>query len=124
MTCAPTEHGARTRMAMHFTVLASGSSGNASLLEADGLGVLIDAGLGPRLLTSRLNAIGATWEAIRAVLLTHTHTDHWKKTTLAQVLRRRIQLYCHSAHHAALEAYCGAFPALRDEGLVRGYEPG
>ena len=35
-------------MGLRFTVLASGSGGNASLLEADGLGVLIDAGIGPR----------------------------------------------------------------------------
>ena len=32
-------------MPLHFSVLASGSAGNASLLEADGFGVLIDAGL-------------------------------------------------------------------------------
>jgi phosphoribosyl 1,2-cyclic phosphodiesterase len=111
-------------MALRFAVLASGSGGNASLLDADGFGVLIDAGIGPRLLASHLHAIGATWEAIRVVLLTHTHSDHWKRTTFTQLLHRRINLYCHPAHHAALEAYCFAFPRLRDQGLVRAYEPG
>ena len=44
-----------------FTVLASGSSGNASLLEADGFGLLIDIGLGPRQLTARMAASGRSW---------------------------------------------------------------
>src|SRR5438270_470924 len=109
-------------MGLRFTVLASGSGGNASLLEADGLGVLIDAGIGPRLLTSRLNAVGAGWEDIRVVLLTHTHSDHWKESTFRHLLRRRTYFYCHPAHHSVLEAYSGAFASLRDQGLVRGYE--
>ena len=43
-------------MPLQFTVLASGSAGNASLLEMDGFGVLIDAGLGPRQLSQPLAA--------------------------------------------------------------------
>ena len=39
-------------MSLRFTVLASGSGGNASLVETDGFGVLIDAGLGPRQLAT------------------------------------------------------------------------
>jgi phosphoribosyl 1,2-cyclic phosphodiesterase len=111
-------------MALRFTVLASGSSGNVSLLEADGRGVLIDAGLGPRVLTSRLEAVGASWDTVRAVLLTHTHTDHWKETTLAHLLRRRVFLYCHSGHHGHLGYYSSAFAAMHSQELVRGYEPG
>src|SRR5947208_378452 len=91
-------------MGLRFTVLASGSAGNASLLEAGGLGVLIDAGLGPRLLTSRLESVGAGWDNIRVVLLTHTHTDHWKQSTLTHLLRRRIYLYCHPGHLANVQA--------------------
>lgn len=111
-------------MGLRFTVLASGSGGNASLLDAGGLGVLIDAGLGPRLLTSRLNAAGHAWENIRAVLLTHTHSDHWKQSTFTHLLRRRIYLYCHASHHRHLELFTMAFSALRDQGLVRGYDAG
>ena len=33
---------------MQFTVLASGSGGNASLIEVNGFGLLIDIGLGLR----------------------------------------------------------------------------
>jgi glyoxylase-like metal-dependent hydrolase (beta-lactamase superfamily II) len=62
-------------MPLRFTVLASGSGGNASLLEADGFGLLLDAGLGPRQLAGRLAAVGASWQQVHAVLLTHTHSD-------------------------------------------------
>ncbi|MBV9124976.1 MAG: MBL fold metallo-hydrolase [Planctomycetes bacterium] len=111
-------------MALRFTVLASGSAGNASLLEADGFSVLIDAGLGPRQLAQRLAAVGASWEQVQAVLLTHTHSDHWKERTLAHLRRRRIPLYCHAQHHPTLLAYSMAFPQLLKDQLVHGYEPG
>lgn len=109
-------------MPLRFTVLASGSSGNASLVEADGFGVLIDAGLGPRLLSSRLAAFGASWNRIQAVLLTHTHHDHWNERTIAHLTRRRIPLYCHPNHHETLSTFCPSFAGLKDEHLVHGYE--
>lgn len=111
-------------MTLRFTVLASGSAGNASLLDVSGFGVLIDAGLGLRTLTSRLEAAGASWEQIRVVLLTHTHTDHWKDSTLGHLARRRIALYCHVGHHAALHSYSGVFASLHAQDLVHGYEAG
>jgi phosphoribosyl 1,2-cyclic phosphodiesterase len=109
-------------MPLQFTVLASGSAGNASLLEADGFGLLLDVGLGPRQLASRLAAAGASWQRVRTALLTHTHTDHWNERTLAYLQRLRIPLYCHPEHHANLLAYSPAFAALRAAGLVRAYE--
>ncbi len=107
---------------MRFTVLASGSSGNASWLDADGFGVLLDVGLGPRQLATRLAGAGASWRQVQAALLTHTHSDHWNDRTLLYLHRMRIPLYCHAEHHAALLAYSPGFAALRDAGLVRRYE--
>ena len=86
-------------MGLRFTVLASGSGGNASLVEAEGFGVLIDAGLGPRQLGARLASAGRSWSAVHAVLLTHTHSDHWKDRTLAHLQRRGVPFYCHPSHH-------------------------
>ncbi len=110
-------------MSLRFTVLASGSGGNASLVEADGFGVLIDAGLGPRQLAHRLAAVGASWSAVQAVLLTHGHSDHWKDRTLAHLHQRGIPLYCHLDCHSVLQAYSPAFAKLLAEGLVRPFEP-
>jgi phosphoribosyl 1,2-cyclic phosphodiesterase len=109
-------------MSLRFTVLASGSSGNASLVEADGFGLLIDVGLGPRQLAARLTAAGSSWPAVQAVLLTHTHSDHWKDRTLAHLCRRRIPLYCHPDCHSDLQAYSPAFRELAAAGLVRPFE--
>lgn len=88
---------------MRFTVLASGSAGNASLLQADGFGVLIDVGLGPRQLAQRLARVGAGWRHVHAVLLTHTHADHWNDASFRHLDRLGIVLWCHAAHRQALQ---------------------
>jgi phosphoribosyl 1,2-cyclic phosphodiesterase len=109
-------------MPLQFAVLASGSSGNSSLLRVGGLGVLIDIGLGPRILAQRLSAVGASWRDIDVVLLTHTHGDHWKEKSLDQLLRRELPIYCHSYHQEYLATSCRVFAKLQSKGLVRGYE--
>ena len=110
----------------HFTVLASGSSANASLLEAAGFGLLIDFGLGPRQLTTRLTQVGRSWRAVRAAILTHMHSDHWNTRTLATLRERRIPLYCHGAHLADLYDECpaGLVQALAEAKLIRAYSEG
>jgi phosphoribosyl 1,2-cyclic phosphodiesterase len=111
-------------MTLRFTVLASGSGGNASLVEADGFGVLIDIGLGPRQLSARLTSAGLSWSAVNAVLLTHTHSDHWKDRSLSHLQIHGIPFYCHPEHHRALRLYTESFDSLVAAGLVRTYEAG
>ena len=109
-------------MSVRYTVLGSGSSGNASLLEIDGHGLLIDAGLGPRTIGGRLAKSGAEWERVQAAILTHTHTDHWRELTLAQFAHRDIPLYCHRSHANYLRGASDAFARMERAGLVRTYE--
>src|SRR6185295_5393959 len=59
-----------------FRVLGSGSSGNATLVEAAGTRILIDAGLGPRELAERLQSAGVDPASLAAVFITHEHGDH------------------------------------------------
>jgi phosphoribosyl 1,2-cyclic phosphodiesterase len=108
-------------MPVRFTVLASGSAGNASLLEVDGFGLLLDAGLGPRQLAGRMTDVGISWSHIDAVLLTHTHSDHWNDRTLAHLQRRKIPLYCHPAHRNYLASSGEAFSKLQEDKLVHPY---
>ncbi len=64
---------------MRVTVLASGSRGNATLVETETTRVVIDAGLGVRALLKRLalvpQAPGAR-TGLDAIVLTHAHGDH------------------------------------------------
>lgn len=106
---------------MRFTVLASGSKGNASLLQWDRFGLLLDAGLGPRQLAYRLAAVGASWQMVNAVVLTHAHSDHWNDRTLAELRQRGIPLYCHAEHRSYLAGYSAAFRALSLARLVEEY---
>jgi len=108
-------------MTGRFTVLASGSSGNAALLEVGGFGLMIDCGLHPRTLTARLREVGASWEKVSAVLLTHTHGDHWKDLTLADLRSRKIPFHAHPEHLEQLRCVAPSFESLYHAGLARPY---
>lgn len=61
---------------MRFVVLGSGSGGNAAVVEAAGVRVLVDAGLSAKQLTLRMKACGVEAHSLNAILLTHEHGDH------------------------------------------------
>lgn len=111
-------------MAVRWTILASGSSGNASLLEVDGGALLIDAGLSPRQLTLRMGAVGASWGDLRGMLLTHTHSDHWHAKTFARLGEGQVPIFCHAEHRRELQLRWEGFEALQFAGLVRTYDSG
>ncbi len=60
---------------MKVTVLASGSSGNATFVESNGTRILVDAGIGPRILARKLAESGAGGPP-EAIVITHGHGDH------------------------------------------------
>jgi phosphoribosyl 1,2-cyclic phosphodiesterase len=74
---------------MRFSVLASGSSGNACYVETEEAGVLIDAGLSGEELVRRMEAAGIDPAKLDAILLTHEHLDHIRG---AGPLSRRFDL--------------------------------
>ncbi|MGD9561910.1 MAG: MBL fold metallo-hydrolase [Pyrinomonadaceae bacterium] len=61
---------------MKFTVLGSGSTGNAILIATEKTLVLVDAGLSCREIVKRLALMGVDAADLDAVLVTHEHTDH------------------------------------------------
>jgi phosphoribosyl 1,2-cyclic phosphodiesterase len=61
---------------LRVSILASGSSGNLTLLETERTRILVDAGLGKRETLARLAAVGAEFDHLDAVLITHEHSDH------------------------------------------------
>ncbi len=61
---------------MKFTVLGSGSTGNALLITAGKTKVLIDAGLSARELARRMAMRGEDITSLDGVIITHEHSDH------------------------------------------------
>ena len=101
---------------MRVYVLGSGSSGNGALLEADGVRILIDAGVGPRAAARRLELLGSPSlfpRGVDAILVTHQHGDHIAQIEpLARALRAPIYF------HRGIEAR-----RVRARYEVRTYEP-
>ena len=68
-----------------FCNLFSGSSGNSTYIESDSTKILIDAGVSCQRISKALASIGVELDEIRAILITHEHTDHTKGlTTIAK----------------------------------------
>ena len=61
---------------MRLSVLSSGSSGNATYIESERGGLLVDAGLPCRHIENLLGRIGRRLDDVGAVLVTHGHADH------------------------------------------------
>jgi phosphoribosyl 1,2-cyclic phosphodiesterase len=61
---------------LRVSILASGSSGNITLLETERTRLLVDCGLGKRETLARLAAIELNVEHIDGILITHEHSDH------------------------------------------------
>lgn len=63
---------------MRLYILASGSKGNAAVVEGPDGSVLVDCGLSRRELHRRANLVGCDLDRVCAVLVTHEHGDHTK----------------------------------------------
>jgi len=61
---------------MRFAPLASGSRGNATLVEFGSTRLLVDAGLSARELGRRLGQISVPPATVDGILLSHEHNDH------------------------------------------------
>ena len=61
---------------MFFYNLCSSSRGNSSFLGDLTGGILFDAGIGPRSLAKALGLVGLRPETVRAIFVSHEHSDH------------------------------------------------
>ena len=61
---------------VRFTVLASGSKGNSTVVTGGRTSILVDAGLSCRELFRRMRLAGENPEALNGIVITHEHADH------------------------------------------------
>lgn len=88
---------------MQVHVLASGSTGNATLLHMGDARILIDAGVSARRIKTSLAAIGTAIEDIDGIFITHEHRDHISGLP-ALARKYRLPVYTRPATWAAM--YC------------------
>lgn len=88
---------------LRFRNLGSGSSGNATIVEARSAGsvtrLLVDCGLGIRQLEQRMAQAGLALTDIDAIFVTHEHSDHIG-CSRALALRYRIPVWMSHGTHA------------------------
>jgi phosphoribosyl 1,2-cyclic phosphodiesterase len=82
-------------MSLEICILASGSSGNATVLRSPAGVMLIDLGIGPRATAKRLQGTGVRLADVTAACLTHLDSDHFNMNWIPTLIRQRIRLYCH-----------------------------
>ena len=83
-------------MPLRIHVLASGSKGNASLVEntTTGEGILVDCGICKRDVFARSAEAGFDLKKLKAILITHEHSDHTKglKVLYRELVKRNIEV--------------------------------
>lgn len=94
---------------LRFSLLGSGSSGNAVLVRTPAGAVLIDDGLSFKQLVRRAAALGESLDGLKAVFVTHEHGDHVNGLgTLAR--RLDVPVYMTEATHYHLPKSVGVLP--------------
>ena len=88
---------------MRFASLASGSSGNCLVAEADRTVVLIDCGLSLTETERRLARLGLEPSQVSAILITHEHSDH-ASGSFEFAAAHRVTVYLTHGTLAALKA--------------------
>ncbi len=90
---------------MQFSVLASGSKGNATYVEAGGVRLLIDAGLSCLALERRMASMELDPGTLDGILITHEHSDHVKG--LGRFARKyHLPVYTNEGTAAVVERQC------------------
>ncbi|MFJ8237493.1 MBL fold metallo-hydrolase [Ureibacillus sp. NPDC094379] len=94
---------------MRFSVLASGSSGNAIYVENDEHAFLVDVGLSGKKMEQLFAKIDRDMKKLSGILVTHEHSDHIKG--LGVVARKyKIPIYANEKTWKAMDGHIGNIP--------------
>ena len=96
---------------MEICVLNSGSNGNAIYIGSGATRLMIDAGIGVRILRQRLVGLGFDTGDLTAVLITHEHIDHCRGLPGLSRRHPAIRLYANESTAAGVELVTRSMPA-------------
>lgn len=80
--------------ALTYISFGSGSSGNSCYLGTSAGGIIIDAGIRPERIEEELKLHGIRMSHVKALLLTHDHSDHVRHAYPLLRSNRHMSLYC------------------------------
>lgn len=96
---------------LRFSLLGSGSSGNAILVATPGGKVIIDSGISYRQLRLRAQQVNENLADLKAIFVTHEHRDHVAGVgVLARALK--VPVYITRQTHDALPVTVGQLPRV------------
>ena len=96
-------------MSMQFSVLASGSSGNALFLENGEQSFLVDAGLSCKQMVKLIEQIDRDPNKINGIFVTHEHSDHIKGIGV-MARKYKLPIYANEKTWRAMEHSIGDVP--------------
>lgn len=80
---------------VRIRVLRSGpTGGNITLIWNNDTAILIDCGVGPRIVDNLLERQGLSLADITGILITHSHGDHIKPRAIEKLFDNKVPVYC------------------------------
>jgi phosphoribosyl 1,2-cyclic phosphodiesterase len=93
-------------MSLRFSVLASGSTGNAFYIESGEEKILVDAGLSGKRMEQLLSQVNIDPHELSRILVTHEHSDHIKGLGI-MARRYNLPIYANEKTWKAMENQIG-----------------
>ncbi|WP_121610443.1 MBL fold metallo-hydrolase [Mesobacillus foraminis] len=96
-------------MTLHFSVLASGSTGNAIYVETEDQSFLVDAGLSGKQMDALFKEVGREMKNLSGILVTHEHSDHIKGIGIV-ARKYKLPIYANDKTWKAMDGLIGEVP--------------
>ncbi len=96
-------------MTLHFSVLASGSTGNAIYVETEDQSFLVDAGLSGKQMDALFKEVGREMKNLSGILVTHEHSDHIKGIGIV-ARKYKLPIFANDKTWKAMDGLIGEVP--------------
>jgi len=96
-------------MALQFSVLASGSTGNATFIESENHSFLVDAGFSGKQMEALFEQVGRDISKLSGIFVTHEHSDHIKGVGIL-ARKYKLPVYANEKTWKAMDHLIGEIP--------------